>query len=248
VGDAQLEALVDMLLGAQRAVALTGAGVSTESGIPDFRSAGGLWGQHDPMRVASIQGFLQDPQGFYRFWSDNLRGLVHAAPNVAHRVLVDLEAKQRLVSVITQNIDGLHSTAGSTRVHEVHGTFRRARCLRCATSYPIEDVFDEVRRGRVPQCDHCGGMVKPDVVLFGERLPPAFEEGAQDVAGADLLLVLGSSLEVYPVADLVPAAKASGARVVLVNREPGPFDHLGDLVVHGELGQVMGAVAKRLAA
>jgi NAD-dependent deacetylase len=247
VRDVSIEALIGHLQGARRAVALTGAGVSTESGIPDFRSGGGLWDDHDPMRVASIQGFLQDPEGFYRFWADKFAALVDARPNVTHGVLAQLERGGHLTSVVTQNIDGLHGRAGSGRVHEVHGTFQRARCLRCRASYPIREVFDQARRWRVPHCDACGGMLKPDVVLFGEVLPPAFQEGAADVARADLLIVLGSSLEVYPVADLVPSAKAAGATVVLVNRDPGPFDHLADLSVHGELGSVMGAVADHLA-
>jgi NAD-dependent deacetylase len=239
-------ALVERLSSARRAVALTGAGVSTESGIPDFRSAGGLWEDHDPMRVASIQGFLQDPEGFYRFWTDKFAALVDAAPNVTHRVLVQMERSGRLTSVITQNIDGLHGRAGSRRVHEVHGTFERARCLGCGAVAPMAEVFAEARRSGVPLCRSCGGLLKPDVVLFGEMLPPAFEEGASDVSQADLLIVLGSSLEVYPVADLVPSAKAMGATVVLVNRDPGPYDQLADLAVHGELGEVMGAVAEAL--
>lgn len=238
--------LVEHLTGARRAVALTGAGVSTESGIPDFRSDGGLWEAHDPMRVASIEGFLRDPAGFYRFWADKFSALVEATPNVTHQVLADLEGRGHVASVVTQNIDGLHGRAGSQRVHEVHGTFQRARCLDCRAVYPMAEVFEEARRAGVPTCEACGGMLKPDVVLFGEMLPPAFQEGAADVAQADVLVVLGSSLEVYPVADLVPSAKAHGALVVLVNRDPGPYDHLADLAIHGELGRVMDDVAKRL--
>ncbi|MFW6031660.1 MAG: SIR2 family NAD-dependent protein deacylase, partial [Myxococcota bacterium] len=165
---------------------------------------------------------------------------------VTHRVLADLERRGRLASVVTQNIDGLHRKAGQERVHEVHGSFQKARCLRCGASYPMTDVFDQVSRWEVPHCDACGGLLKPDVVLFGEALPPAFEEGAHDVDRADALIVLGSSLEVYPVADLVPRAKARGARVILVNRDPGPYDAVADLVVHEELGRVMDELSDRL--
>ncbi|MFW6067408.1 MAG: NAD-dependent protein deacylase [Myxococcota bacterium] len=246
--DGRIDELVRRLTEARRAVALTGAGVSTESGIPDFRSSGGLWQGVDPMQVASIRGFLQDPKGFYRFWMDKFARLVTAQPNVTHHLLAGLERGGHLLSVVTQNIDGLHRKAGSERVHEVHGTFQRARCLQCATSYPLAEVFDRARRWEVPRCDVCGGLLKPDVVLFGEMLPPAFREGEGDVAQADVLVVLGSSLEVYPVADLVPQAKRAGARIVLVNRQPGPYDAIADLVIHGELGPVMEEVRSRLAA
>lgn len=244
--DGRIDELVERIRGGHRMVALTGAGVSTESGIPDFRSAGGLWENTDPMRVASIQGFLDDPEGFYRFWREKFAALTHAEPNVAHRVLATLEGRHKLASVITQNIDGLHRKAGSQRVHEVHGSFQRARCLRCGTNYPISEVFEQSRRWEVPHCDMCGGLIKPDVVLFGEMLPDAFQLATRDVSQADTLLVLGSSLEVHPVAGLVPQAKASGASVVLVNRDEGPYDQLADLVVQGELGELMRAVESRL--
>lgn len=244
--DGRLDELAERLLEARRAVALTGAGVSTESGIPDFRSGSGLWQDVDPMSVASIRGFLEDPKGFYRFWREKFANLTTAEPNVTHRVLADLEGQGSLASVVTQNIDGLHRKAGQERVHEVHGSFQQARCLRCGASYPMSEVFEQVRRWEVPHCDACGGLLKPDVVLFGEALPPAFEEAARDVDQADALIVLGSSLEVYPVADLVPRARARGGRIILVNRDPGPYDAVADLVVHAELGHVMDELSTRL--
>lgn len=236
---AELERLAEVLQGSRRAVALTGAGVSTESGIPDFRSDAGMWRNADPERVASIQGFLSDPLGFYRFWIDKFAALVEAEPNVTHRVLAMLEQGGHLRSVVTQNIDGLHQKAGSERVHEVHGTFQRAVCLGCGTPYDIERIFEKVSAGESPSCDHCGDLVKPSVVLFGEMLPPVFEQGAKEAAEADTLLVLGSSLEVYPVAELVPQAQRAGAKLALVNRDPGPFDSRGDIVIHAELGETM---------
>lgn len=234
----QVAELTHLLGTARRAVALTGAGVSTESGIPDFRSDGGLWDQVNPEQVASIAGFLQDPAGFYRFWADKFAALVDAEPSPAHRLLSELEAQGTLRAVITQNIDGLHQRAGSRRVYEVHGSFQRAHCMGCQAPYGIDFVFTKVTGEGEPRCEYCGDLLKPGVVLFGEMLPPAFGEAASEVDQSDLLLVLGSSLEVFPVADLVPRAHRAGARVVLLNRDPGPYDAEADLVVRGQLGPV----------
>lgn len=234
----EVATLAQWIEDASYVVALTGAGVSTDSGIPDFRSGGGLWAEVDPEKVASIGGFLSDPEGFYRFWGRKHPVFTDARPNVAHRVLAELEARGLLHALVTQNIDGLHLKAGSERVLEVHGSLRTASCIACRRPEPIESVFEEATR-RTPTCLHCGGLVKPDVVLFGEMLPPAFEASQLEVDRSDLLIVLGSSLEVFPVADLVPRAKQAGSKVVLVNREPGPFAGLADLVVRGELGTAM---------
>jgi len=233
---------------ARHAVALTGAGVSTESGIPDFRSPdGGLWKDVDPMDVASIDGFRHDPKRFYAFWRSKYAALTAAEPNVTHRFLAELEARGRLQAVVTQNVDGLHARAGSRRVIEVHGTFQTASCLACGDRQSIEVVFDEVDGAGLATCLVKGdGLYKPDVTFFGEMLPPAFGEGEKEARRSDLFLVLGSSLEVYPVADLVPAAKAGGARVVILNREPGPFDSIADLVIHDQLGMTVARLAAEL--
>jgi NAD-dependent deacetylase len=241
-----IEGLTHRLRDARRLVALTGAGVSTESGIPDFRSGDGLWDRVDPMKVASAGGFAEDPLRFYRFWCDKLEALSQAEPNPTHRTLASLEAAGRLHAVVTQNIDGLHQKAGSKRVYEVHGTFERAHCLGCGAPYGMDHVFDKVRRGAEPSCDHCGDVIKPDVVLFGDMLPPAFEVAVTEVDRSDLLLVLGSSLEVHPVAALVPRALRAGTPVCVVNREPGPYDAEADLAIHGELGAIMDDVGRRL--
>ncbi len=242
-----IEALAARLRGAERAVALTGAGVSTDSGIPDFRSASsGLWRHHDPMRVASVEGFRREPRAFYDFWGERFARLGEARPNVTHRVLAALERAGRLRAVITQNIDGLHTIAGSERVIEVHGSFRNARCIECGARYPTDAITERVARGRLPICDRCGGLVKPDVTLFGEELPPAFADAARLAREADLLLVLGSSLEVHPVAGLVPDASAAGAFVALINREESAYDDVADLVIHAELGPTMEALARAL--
>jgi NAD-dependent deacetylase len=236
VTPSQIADVARRLAQAERAVALTGAGVSTDSGIPDFRSAqSGLWEEHDPMRVASLEGFRADPFAFYGFWGARFRGLSDKAPNPTHELVARLEAMGRLRAVITQNIDGLHREAGSRFVHEVHGTYTRARCLRCGIVYPLDLIVERVEAGQPPFCDSCGDLVKPDVVLFGEPLPPIFERSAALVREADLLLVLGTSLEVHPVAGLVPLARETGAEVIIVNRDESAYDHLATHLVRAEL-------------
>jgi NAD-dependent deacetylase len=171
--------------------------------------------------------------------------LTQAQPNATHHVVAALERAGYVRAVVTQNIDGLHTKAGSARVLEVHGTFRRAHCMRCRSEADLEEIDACVARSERPTC-LCGGLLKPDVVLFGDPLPPAFEEATREVDAADLLLVLGSSLEVYPVADLVPRAKRRGVRVAIVNRDLGPFDDEVDLVVHSALGPTMQALGEAL--
>jgi NAD-dependent deacetylase len=247
VMDGKIKELADWIRRSGYAVALTGAGVSTESGIPDFRSPeGGLWTQVSPMEVASVEGFLSNPQRFYEFWRGRFAKLTDAEPNVTHRLLAKLEAAGKLKAVVTQNIDGLHTKAGSRHVLEVHGSYRRGICVACGRRYAIEDVLTKSEQSGVPRCDGCDGLLKPDVVLFGELLPPAFSEAEREILKCDLLLALGSSLEVYPVAGLVPQAKARGARLVILNRDPTEFDALADLVIHAELGPTIEHLARML--
>ncbi|OGF56862.1 MAG: hypothetical protein A2Z21_08760 [Candidatus Fraserbacteria bacterium RBG_16_55_9] len=238
--EGKLYQLAGWLEQARYAVALTGAGVSTESGIPDFRSPEcGLWAMVDPIKVASIEGFLGDPVGFYEFWKWRFSKLNEAKPNITHSVLAQLEARGRLKTVITQNIDNLHRKAGSQQVFEVHGNYTQGLCIKCRKPYETEELLRKVEERSVPHCDECHGLLKPNVVLFGELLPPAFAESELEIYQADLLLVLGSSLEVYPVAGLVPQAKYGKAKVALINREETPFDGLADLVIHSDLGSAM---------
>ena len=245
--NASIRQLADQLRNAQSAVALTGAGVSTDSGIPDFRSPdSGLWTQIDPEAVASVEGFRNDPEGFYAFWTWRFHKLKDAQPNATHRLLAQLERQGMIRSVVTQNIDGLHREAGSRTVHEVHGTYRRGVCVECGRSVAIEAVFRQVEAGGLPYCEQCGGLMKPDVVLFGEMLPDAFLDAQADAEQADLILVLGSSLEVHPVAGLVPRAQGHGARVAIVNRDPTPYDDLVDLGIRDDLGPVVQALADEL--
>jgi len=243
----EIRQLAGRLRDAQYAVALTGAGVSTESGIPDFRSPeSGLWTRADPEVIASVEGFRSDPEGFYEFWTWRFRKLKDAQPNSTHRLLAELERRGMIQAVITQNIDGLHRDAGSQAVREVHGTYRRGVCVACGYTVPIEAVFEQVQSGGLPYCERCDGLMKPDVVLFGEMLPNALRDAEADAERADLMLALGSSLEVHPVAGLVPQAQRNGARVAIVNRDPTPYDDLADVTIHADLGSVVRALAHAL--
>ncbi len=230
---------------ARHAVALTGAGVSTESGIPDFRSDAGLWRDVDPMDVASTAGFEEDPARFYRFWLPKLETIRNAQPSAAHRFLARLESRGRMQAVITQNIDGLHQRAGSRRVLEMHGSFRTLRCQACGAKMPIERALDSGKP--VPQCAECGAeRMRPEVVLFGDMLGPVLRDAEQEIREADLLLCLGSSLAVHPVAGLVPLARRTGAKVVILNREGTSMDDEADLVLRGELEDLVREVAAPL--
>lgn len=238
--------LASLVRASRACVVLTGAGVSTASGIPDFRGDHGLWTRQDAARVASIDGFYADPRGFYAFWGKHLSGLERAAPNDAHRVVAKLEARGLVHTLITQNVDGLHQIAGSRDPLEVHGNFRRARCLQCGARYDTASFLAELRPNETPSCTICSGLVKPDVVLFGEALDSSFERAQAAVRACDLLVAMGTSLEVAPVSDLVPAAVDAGAKVVIVNRDPTPFDDEAALVLDGDLVDRMRGLAREL--
>ena len=214
------EHLARLIVEAQPCVVLTGAGVSTESGIPDFRSSTGIWTKYDPMEYATIDAFRRDPAKVWDFYSKRLGVLADAKPNAAHVALAELERRGLVEAVITQNVDRLHQAAGSRRVIEVHGSIRSASCLRCGREEPFDRVVELLP---VPKCEGCGAVLKPDVVMFGELLPAgAMEEASELVFAARLLLVVGSSLEVYPVAGLPEDALRAGARLAIVNRGPTP--------------------------
>ncbi len=219
---------------ARCAWALTGAGVSTPSGIPDFRGPGGLWELWDPEEVSSLAGFLRNPERFYEFWLWRFEQMERALPNPVHLFLARLEQQGFLQGVITQNIDGLHRKAGSRRVLEVHGHVRSGSCLKCGGSFSPGWIKAEVRSLGYARCP-CGGLVKPDVVLFGEDMAPDFAQAYRAVEEADLLFVLGTSLEVWPVAGLVPLAARRGATLLLANRDPTPYDALATVLLRGEL-------------
>jgi NAD-dependent deacetylase len=225
--------LAELIAANQPCVALTGAGVSTESGIPDFRSAGGIWSEFDPYEVGSIDAFRRDPARVWEFYALRLGVLAGAQPNDAHRALVRLEAAGLLDAVITQNVDRLHAAAGSREVIEVHGSIERAECLACGTE--VSDVRSLLP---LPRCPRCGTVLKPGVVMFGELLPASAIERATELArSAALLLVIGSSLEVWPVAGLAEETLAHDGKLAIVNRDPTRYDARAALVVHGSAGE-----------
>lgn len=231
----------EILAGARHGLALTGAGVSAESGIPTFRGEGGLWRQYDPIKVASLEYFLADPGAYWRVSRERGRAALAARPNPAHIALAALETDGHLDAVVTQNTDGLHQDAGSKRVIELHGTGRMVECLDCGRREPRADVQKRLDVEMPPRCTSCGGgALKPTVVLFGEAMPQAAVSEAYELARqADVMLVVGSSLVVYPAADIPLAAIRGGARLIVINAEPTPFDRLAEVVIHGRAGEVL---------
>ena len=222
-------------------VAFTGAGVSAESGIPTYRGQGGFWTQYDPDKYASIDYFQKDPSYYWSFFRDTRGPLLHAAkPNPAHIALAHLEGAGKLDAVITQNIDGLHQAAGSKQVIELHGSSRRFHCLGCNHSYNLEDAEKALGLALPPRCAACGDILRPDIVFFGEMLPPGAIEKAFDFARrASLFLVIGSSLIVYPAAQVPMVAKTSGAALAILNDEPTPLDDLADWLLAGKAGEIL---------
>ena len=228
-----------------RIVALTGAGISTESGIPDFRGPQGLWTKNPKAeRLSNIQHYMSDPEVRRLAWQSRLdHPAWHATPNAGHRALVELEQRGTLHAVITQNIDGLHQQAGHApdMVIEVHGTMREVMCVECGWRGPMRLALDRVRAGDTdPPCARCGGILKSATISFGQSLDPDVIQRAMRAAQrADLLLAIGTSLQVYPVAGAVPVAKATGARIVIVNAEPTPFDDIADAVLREPIGEIL---------
>lgn len=232
----------------QPCVVLTGAGISTESGIPDFRSPGGLWSEFDPYDYASIDSFRRDPARSWAFYGPRLRFLADAEPNAGHRALAELERRGLVQALVTQNIDTLHERAGSRDVIEVHGSIRRAVCLRCGMQELLAQVLVQLADGRpAPLCPACGEVLKPDVVMFGDLLPErAIGRAAELARRAGLLLVVGSSLEVFPVAGLPAETLEAGGALAIVNRGPTPYDGRSTLLLDGGAGEILGAVVSEL--
>ena len=249
-GQVSAEALAELIRGATRVVALTGAGISVPSGIPDFRSPGtGLWEKVDPMKVAHIDAFRRDPESFWSYYAQRFQTLGDKEPNPAHRALAALERGGLLEAVITQNVDRLHARAGSENVIEVHGTIASASCLECGSRYWLEEVRrrHEAEADGVPRCE-LSHPLKPDVVLFGELLPAqAFAQAEQLAAGADLLLCIGSSLEVHPVAGLPELTLAAGGALAIITQGPTPFDRAARVKLSGDVVKELAAVLEALA-
>ncbi|NOK63774.1 MAG: NAD-dependent deacylase [Chloroflexi bacterium AL-W] len=232
---------------AQQIVALTGAGFSTPSGIPDFRGDGGLWLQEDPMAVASLSGFRNNPQRFFRWFQPLLDTLLSAQPNPAHLALNDLEHAGKMRAVITQNIDGLHQRAGSREVYELHGHVRSATCIVCHRQIPSDALLKHARRGEAMRCS-CGGMFKPNVVLFEEELPQGLYWLAMHaLEQCDVVLVAGTALEVFPVSSLPLIALERGARLVIVNKSSTHLDERADVVLRGDVAEILPAITATMA-
>ncbi len=233
---------------ARRIVVLTGAGISTDSGIPDFRGPNGVWTTNPAAEQQStLQHYLADPLVRQAAWRSRLAHPAwQARPNHGHLALVELEHRGKLHALITQNIDELHRMAGhcAARIIEVHGTMRRAMCWGCGLRMPMQDVLERIRAGEAdPACRNCGGILKSDTISFGQALVPAVIDRAMAAAAdADLLLAVGSTLQVHPVASVVPVAKQAGARIVIVNNQPTPMDALADALMRGPIGDVLPAV------
>ncbi len=239
-----VERLAELMRGHQPCVVLTGAGISTESGIPDFRSPMGVWRRYDPMEYATIDAFLADPKKVWDFYGKRLASLADIEPNDGHRALADLERQGWVDAIVTQNVDGLHARAGSRTVVEVHGSIRTSSCLECGTTVPFAEAL---ARLPVPACPTCGRVLKPDVVMFGELLPQAAMDRAVRLAAeAGLLLVVGSSLEVYPVAGLPLETLAAGGRLAIINRGETQFDGSADVCVDAGAGETLAALRDRL--
>jgi NAD-dependent deacetylase len=237
VPSAGVERLAELVRGSGSTVALTGAGISVPSGIPDFRTPEtGLWANVDPMEVAHIDVFERDPARFWSYYRPRFQSLGDKQPNAAHAALVELERRNLLDGVITQNIDRLHSAAGSRGVVEVHGSIATSSCRSCAVAYGIEEVEALFDDGGVAICAACSGPVKPDVVLFGELLPEAAMARAQELAeAAELLICIGSSLAVYPVAGLPGLVLERGGRLAIVTKGPTPYDADAVIKLEGEV-------------
>jgi len=239
-----VERIASILGSSRDAVAFTGAGISTDSGIPDFRGRQGLWKRFDP-RMATRSFMLEDPRAFWEFYAMRFEALAGAEPNPGHRALARLEGEGLLAAVITQNIDGLHAKAGSRRVIELHGNIMTSRCDDCGSVRPTEECARLVReRGEVPRCV-CGGLIRPSVVLFEEPVG-MFEAALRIAQESDLCLAVGSSLTVYPAAAIPEAVKAAGGKLIIVNADPTPLDQRADLVVRDGASPVLAGVVRAL--
>jgi NAD-dependent deacetylase len=247
-----LDLLAGWLRAADAIVVLTGAGISTESGIPDFRGPNGVWTKNPAAeKTATLSYYVSDPEVRKRAWRNRVESEIWSAqPNAGHRALAELERKANLHTLVTQNIDGLHQAAGTSpeKVVEIHGTVHGVKCLDCGWRGPMEETLERVRAGEEdPACLGCGGMLKSATISFGENLVPAdllrAERAAQE---ADVFLALGTSLGVYPAAGLPEIAVRAGARLVVVNGEPTPFDPAADAVSHAQLGDLLPALVARV--
>ncbi len=245
----QIAAIAQLIAESRSMIAFTGAGISTPSGIPDFRSPdSGLWKDCDPLTVASIYGFRQNPQAFYDWVQPLARLTMNAQPNPPHLALARLEAVGKLKCIITQNIDTLHTRAGNKLVYELHGHLRETTCTHCFAVFPAEPFIERLLEdSRVPRCPGCGGVLKPNVILFGEQLPYREVQLAKEAARlTDLMIVIGSSLEVAPASDLPQLVLRHGAKLVIINLQPTFLDSRATRVVHGNAAEILPEIVSLL--
>ncbi|MFX1503409.1 MAG: NAD-dependent deacetylase [Promethearchaeota archaeon] len=231
-----------LLVNSKHAIVLTGAGISTESGIPDFRGDHGIWQKYKPEIYGSIQSFLNDPTKFWKMAEEIAPTLFNAEPNSGHYAIADLEKLDIIKAIITQNVDELHQKAGSVIVYEVHGNINRFTCLGCRASYNKEQVLSKLKKEKhlPPVCNYCGTPIKPSVVLFGENLPNFEKYMAVDLAKkSDLMLIAGSSLEVAPACDLPLYTLSRGGKLIIINDEPTDLDHRAEIVINNKLGTIL---------
>lgn len=236
----KVKEMTDLIRNSHNLVVFSGAGLSAESGIPTYRGAGGLWSKYDPSKYADIQYFNQDPSYYWRFFKEERYPVIKAArPNKAHEAMVKLEQQDTLFQVITQNIDGLHQEAGQRKVCELHGNTRRIICLECNRGYHMDEVYRGLEKTLPPRCS-CGGLLKPDVVLFGEPLPQeALNTAWQAARECGTFLVVGSSLVVNPAAQIPLLAKQNGSLLLIINIDATPLDEMADLVIHCPASEVL---------
>jgi NAD-dependent deacetylase len=246
----RLNIALELLKDAERVVAFSGAGISTESGLSDFRSPGGVW---DRYRIVTFQEFLLSHEARVEYWTmkrDFYKELKSAKPNKAHIALAELEKMGKLKCIITQNIDGLHQDSGSSPniVIEIHGTNRKAVCLGCRKLWPIEDIHVRLEAGDLdPQCEHCSGFIKPATISFGQAMPEAEITRAYDCASkCDLFLMIGSSLQVEPAASIPRVAHNAGAKLIFINRTDTSWDHLATVIFRENVGDVLGGIVEKL--
>jgi NAD-dependent deacetylase len=236
-----IEKARDLISGAHKISALTGAGISVDSGIPDFRSEGGLWKRYDPHEYATLDSFMQDPTKFWTMGRELAETILKAQPNAAHLALAALEQKGKLVGIITQNIDNLHQVAGSKNVIELHGNYLRAYCIECKEEYVGKEVHKRVAQGEIPPtCEKCGGVLKSEAILFGEPLPEApMEQAIALCRKTDLMLVVGSSLTIFPAAFLPQVAKNAGAAVILNNLDGVNKNNVANIILKGRASEIL---------
>ena len=243
----KLRRATEIIKNAEHPVVLTGAGISAESGVPTFRGESGLWEKYDPEAAVSISGFKKDPEPFWDF-AQELLLKNDIKPNPGHKALAELESLGIIKTIITQNIDFLHQRAGSQNVLELHGTLNKATCLKCRKKYDWEDLIPVIKAGNIPECDNCQSQkIKPDIVFFGERLPEnALNQAWQAAKNSDLMIVIGTSLAVYPVASLPSLTKDNGGKLIYINVDSGQQDYLFDLIIKGKAGEVLPEILRMI--